>query len=145
MENNFEIITRALIQKDGKVLVCRNIKNNNDYYYLPGGHVEMGEPADKALIRELKEELNLSVSKVSFIGTVENVYNQAGETHHEIILVFNVIADNVEDKSNEDHLDFFFFDKNQFHKEIILPKALKESIAQWQKDNQMFWESNIEI
>lgn len=145
MENNFEIIIRALIQKDGTILVCKNIKKNNDYYYLPGGHVEMGEPADKALIRELKEELNLIVEEVSFIGTVENVYSQDGETHHEIILVFNVMADNVEDKSNEDHLGFFFFDEDQFQKETILPKALKESIIQWQKDNQIFWRSNIEV
>lgn len=144
MQNSFEIIARAIIQKDGKILVCKNIKKNNDYYYLPGGHVEMGEPANKALIRELKEELNLSVNEASFIGTVENVYSEEDETHHEIILVFNVIADNVEDKSNEDHLGFFFFGKDQFQKETILPKALKKSVIQWQKDNKMFWKSNIE-
>ena len=144
MQNNFEIITRALIQKDGKILVCKNIKKNNDYYYFPGGHVKMGEPAGKALIRELKEELNLIVEEVSFIGAIENVYTQDAKTHHEIILVFNVVADNVEDKSNEDHLGFFFFDNDQFRKETILPKALKESIIQWRKDNQMFWRSNIE-
>jgi len=145
MENNFEIIVRAVIQKDNKILACKNIKKNDNYYYLPGGHVEMGEPADKALVRELKEELNLSVEDTSFIGVIENAYNQENEIHHEINLIFNIRANNVEDKSNEDHLGFFFFSKNQFSRKTILPKTLKEAIIQWQKDGLIFWKSNINI
>ncbi len=140
--NNFEIIVRAVIQKDGKILVCKNIKKDDNYYYLPGGHMEIGESADKALVRELKEELNLSIKNLSFIGVIENIYNQDNEAHHEINLIFNIRADKVEDKSNEDHLGFFFFNKDQFSKETILPKTLKEGVVQWQKDGQIFWKNN---
>lgn len=145
MANSFEIIVRAVIEKDNKILVCKNIEKNNDYYFLPGGHVETGEPAEKALIRELKEELNLSIKDVSFIGSIENVYKEDNKKHHETNLIFNVKAINVEDKSCEDHLGFFFFDKNQFSKEIILPKVLKKAIIQWQKDGKIFWKSNIKV
>jgi len=50
---------------------------------LPGGHVEPGETRKAALIREMKEELNIEVKKVRFIkksrwvassGERQNVY-----------------------------------------------------------------------
>jgi 8-oxo-dGTP diphosphatase len=34
---------------------------------LPGGHVELGETRKAALIREMKEELNIDVKKTRFI------------------------------------------------------------------------------
>lgn len=34
---------------------------------LPGGHVELGETRKAALIREMKEELNIEVKKTRFI------------------------------------------------------------------------------
>lgn len=41
-------------------------------YYFPGGKIEEGESLVEALIRELKEELNLTLKKeeLEFIGTV---------------------------------------------------------------------------
>ena len=50
---------------------------------LPGGHVELGETRKAALIREMKEELNIEVKKTRFIkksrwvasnGERQNVY-----------------------------------------------------------------------
>ena len=50
---------------------------------LPGGHVELGETRKAALIREMKEELNIEVKKTRFIqksrwiasiGDRQNVY-----------------------------------------------------------------------
>ena len=50
---------------------------------LPGGHVEIGETRKSALIREMKEELNIDVKKTRFIkkslwvasnGERQNVY-----------------------------------------------------------------------
>lgn len=141
--NNFEVCVRAIIFKDDKVLVCQDKKR--DYYFFPGGHVEFGEKSEDALIRELKEELNLSIKDMKYIGTSENIYNQDGEKHHEINLVFEIETDNVEDKSKEDHINFFFFDKERFKKEKVLPIALKNVLTKWQKDKNIFWVSKNEI
>ena len=102
----FEVCTRGIIQKQDKILVCKNKTKN--YYFFPGGHVNFGESAKETLIRELKEELNNSIKSISFIGAMENVFKEDGQKHHEINLVFNIKARKAEDKSMEEHLDFFF-------------------------------------
>ena len=139
--NNFEICARAIIQNNGKILVC--YEKGKGYYFTPGGHIEFGESAKQALSRELKEELNISIKKYSFIGAVENVFIQNGKHHHELDLVFNVEAENVSDKSEEDHIDFLFMDIERFSKEEILPIVLQKALLKWLKDKKIFWASQI--
>ena len=139
--NNFEICARAIIQNNGKILVC--YEKGNDYYFTPGGHINFGESAKEALYRELKEELNISIKRCSFIGAVENIFVQNDENHHELDLVFNIEAGNVSDKSEEDHIDFLFMDIERFSKEEILPIVLQKALLKWLKDKKMFWVSQI--
>lgn len=141
---NIEICVRAIIQSKGKILVCWHKKNK--YYFFPGGHVDFGEMAEPALIRELKEELDIVVKKLSPIGIVENIYIEKQDKyqrprgkHHEINLVFNVKAEKIKDKSLEDHIDFIFLDIKDFAKTRVLPIALKKQVLNWLKDKKPFW------
>lgn len=144
--NHFEVCVRGVILRDDKILVCHHIKDRDKtgYYFLPGGHVEFGEKAEDALRRELKEELNLSIKEISYMGTIENIFEQNKEKHHEINLVFNVMADKIEDKSQEDHIEFLFLDKEKFTKAKVLPLTLRDAIIKWQKDKRTFWFSKDE-
>ena len=47
----------AIILNDGKILAMHD--ERSPYFYLPGGRVKLGETAEDAVIRELKEELNI--------------------------------------------------------------------------------------
>jgi len=146
-KKQFEICVRGVIQKQNKILVCWH--KEKKHYFFPGGHIEFGESAKKALIRELKEELDIVVKKLSFIGTVENIYIEKRDKykehlgkHHEINLVFSVSAEKVKDKSLEDHIDFFFLDTKQFAKRRVLPLTLKKQVLKWLKDRKNFWITN---
>ena len=60
------IATKALIIKDGKILLLREAATYGDgtqrgRYHLPGGRVEVGEPFQNALNREIMEETGLTV------------------------------------------------------------------------------------
>lgn len=145
--NNFEVCVRAIIFKDDGILVCHHVKDRNKtgYYFFPGGHVEFGEKTEDALARELKEELNLFIKEIFYIGTIENIFEENKEKHHEINLVFNVLTDNIEDRSQEDHIEFLFLDKKRFAKEKVLPIVLRNAIIKWQKDKKTFWISKNEI
>lgn len=83
-----EVIARALIVSKGHVLVCGGVKS--DYRYLPGGHVEFGEPAGKALLRELHEEAKLTGKVGDLLLVSENAFKGKGGQHHEVNLVFHV-------------------------------------------------------
>lgn len=141
-KNDFELCVRAIIQQNGAILVCQNKEKN--YYFFPGGHINFGESAEEALKRELKEELYISIKTISFIGTIENVFEEGGRKHHELDLVFSVEAKNLKDRSKEDHIDFVFFDMKRFVKEDIFPIALRDNIIKWKKDKKIFWASEIQ-
>ena len=141
---NIEVCVRAIIQSKGKFLVCWH--KEKQYYFFPGGHVDFGETAEKALVRELKEELNIVVKKLTFIGIIENIYIEKRDKHkehrgkrHQISLVFNVSAKKIKDKSLEDHIDFILLGKKDFQKEKVLPISLQKNIIKWLKDKKIFW------
>ncbi|BAL61787.1 NUDIX domain-containing protein [Melissococcus plutonius] len=52
----------ALILKDSHLLVVKK-KKNKTHFILPGGKIETGELPKEALIRELLEEVSLSVQE----------------------------------------------------------------------------------
>ena len=140
-KNKIEILVRAIIQNNGKVLVCRKIGKR--YYFFPGGHVEFGESAKKALAREIKEELSINIKKSSFIGGSEHLFTEDKIEHHEINLFFQVLPRKLDTKSKENHLRFFLFDKKQLAKETVLPRELKVAVLKWLKNKKPFWVSEI--
>lgn len=56
---------------DQKILSTRSI--GKDTYYIPGGKREQGESDQQALIREIREELNVEIvpETIQYIGTFE--------------------------------------------------------------------------
>lgn len=141
MKKEIEVLVRAIIQEKGKILVCKKI--GKKYYFFPGGHVEFGESAKEALVRELKEELGLKIKKSNFIGGSEHLFTEDGKKHHEINLVFDVKIDKLTFKSKEDYLEFFLKTKKGFLKEKVLPKVLTKAVLKWLKTKNLFWVSEI--
>lgn len=52
-----------------------------------GGHVEFGELASEAVVRELMEELGMDVRVGELLGVIENRFEFDGTPGHEIVFV----------------------------------------------------------
>ncbi|MDD4467068.1 MAG: NUDIX domain-containing protein [Candidatus Paceibacterota bacterium] len=136
-KKEIEICVRGLIRNKGNILVCWNKKKK--YYFFPGGHVEFGETLENALKRELKEELDITVLKLRFIGAVENIFEEDKEKHYEINFIFDVLTKTQKNKSKENHIDFFFLNKEEFSKRKVLPFSMKKSVIKWMEDKKPFF------
>lgn len=58
-DNKFNYRVCGILLHEHKILAMQDARS--PYYYLPGGRVKLGETAEEAVQRELKEELGISV------------------------------------------------------------------------------------
>ena len=58
------VVAIALVNDDNEILLSRRPQNKHlsGFWEFPGGKVEDGETPKKALIREVKEELNIDIN-----------------------------------------------------------------------------------
>jgi 8-oxo-dGTP pyrophosphatase MutT (NUDIX family) len=60
----------------------------DDFWSLPGGHVDVGETAAGALRREMMEELSVEIEVGRLLWVIENFFDHGGAQHHEVGLYF---------------------------------------------------------
>lgn len=53
---------RAIVIRDGNLLVMHRNKFGTEYETLPGGAIEIGEQPEAAMLRELQEETSITVT-----------------------------------------------------------------------------------
>jgi len=86
--------------RDGRLLIHRF--EDESFFCLPGGRVEMGEPAEEALYREMEEELGCQVTISRLLWIVDNHFVHRGRVFHELGLYFEVtLPDDVSQSSGE--------------------------------------------
>ncbi|MCR6484026.1 NUDIX domain-containing protein [Amycolatopsis sp. OK19-0408] len=69
-----QFVVGAVVQSQGEVLLLRRPEDDfmGGLWELPSGKVEPGEALDAALIREVKEEAGLDVSKIQrYLGSFD--------------------------------------------------------------------------
>jgi len=62
-----------IVNPKGDVLIVRSSKWS-DKFTVPGGHIELGEPAENAIKREVKEETGLDVEPVKLLLVQQAIY-----------------------------------------------------------------------
>lgn len=147
MDIIFHFRARAVVCKDGNILLTK--MKGGDYTFLPGGHIELGEKATDALVREIQEELGEESSVKSFLGAIENSWAREGERHHEINLIFEVTIPGIEAGNNpvakENHIEFLWEKVDALDNANLLPPSLNSHLARWaQGDKEPWWGSHFE-
>ena len=62
----------------------------SEYYSLPGGRVMMGETAEQAMVREIQEELGVSLKISRPLWLIQSFFTKDtdGLRYHEICIYF---------------------------------------------------------
>ena len=72
-------------------------------YVVPGGHVELGERLEEAVVREAKEETGLDIRDIEFINFQQFIYDPAfWKKRHFIFFDFACKTDSVDVQLNDE-------------------------------------------
>lgn len=137
-------IARAVIIKNGYILLTSATKSNKrfagDLHFLPGGHVEHGESVRATIIREMDEEIeNGEINVTNFLGVLECVWDNAGQSYHELDFIFkgDLVKSDISNPplAKEPHVQYEWFKLENLGELNILPKSLVKLIPQWINEN----------
>lgn len=146
MKKEIEIIARGVCVKGNRLLLCHSKGRANTY--LPGGHIDFGEKAGEALIREIKEELGVKARLGRFLGAVEHEYRRKSGKICEINLVFEVkipkLKPHKKPQSEEDYIEFLWCDMDKLAGSRLEPWPLRTCLKKWLKDrSNECWASTV--
>lgn len=94
-------VAAAIIVKDNKVFATqRGYGEFKDGWEFPGGKIEPGESAQEALVREIREELDVDIRVGKLLETVEYDYPEFHLTMH--CFICELLSEEIVLKEHED-------------------------------------------
>jgi ADP-ribose pyrophosphatase YjhB (NUDIX family) len=128
MTYRFNPRVSSILLHDARVLL--QTEERLSFWALPGGRIEPGEMSDRALIREIKEEIGIDARIERLVWVIENLFAHGGTRFHEIALYYLVRANHLpglaapsEFRGREPRLIFRWFHVEELS-QLDLPPAL---------------------
>ena len=89
--NQIRPIALCVFHNKDRILVFEGYdKAKDETFYRPlGGGIEFGESSENAVRRELKEEINVDVADLKYLGTLENIFTFNGNSYHEVVMIYD--------------------------------------------------------
>jgi len=105
-----DVVAAVIQNEEGKILIAqRNLKKSQGgLWEFPGGKIEPNETKEEAIIREIKEEMDIDIEAKKFID--QKVFNYPDKDINLIAIECKQIKGNI--KLNE-HEDIKWVNKNE--------------------------------
>jgi len=116
---------------NGKILLGKRKKSTSQWWGMPGGKVEFGENPIEAVKREVFEETNLKIDKLSLFDVVSWV----GENGHKIVIIYAARSKTGELKNMEPDK----FEEWRYFGVDELSETGNPSIGKYQNEEDFWW------
>ena len=116
---------RAIVFNSNNKIAILNAKKY-EFHKLPGGGIEKGENKDKALERELQEEIGCKVKIIKEVGKIIEIKNKYGQKQDSFCYITKVISRGSSNLTKEEKEDLGI---------EIEWFTIKEAISLFEKDN----------
>ncbi len=123
---------KALLLHNGRLLILKEESRKGFVWDLPGGKIEYGESPKEALLREVKEELDIDVKVIRSVG-VWFFYSQQSKNQvicHTFLCkpLGKFTIDTSKNPANEHFIELKWLTVQEILKnpEIIIPDSLEE-------------------
>ena len=136
-EGTFNFRVCGILIHEGKLLAMHD--ENSPYYYLPGGRVQLHEPTEVSVIRELEEELGIKAKIIRPLWLDQNFFTEVvnGQRYHEICVYYlidftesDLLSRGNEFVIHEGHktLVFEWLEFDRVKSEYLFPLFIKDAI-----------------
>lgn len=116
-----------------RLLLVRQGRRSSPRWMLPGGGVEAGESLQRALLRELREEVKLAgcriAEPVAMVESIAPPSNPSGR--HLLHIVFEVVVEDEEEIGRVSALDPDVHEVRMFARPELLDVPIHPPIAGW--------------
>lgn len=122
-----------ITREDGRVLLIRRAREPGfGKWALPGGFVDLGETAESAATREVREEVGVELESLVFLCSFPNVYSYAGVFYPVLDLFFTAtIADSSLAVALEDVASVEWFEPQEFEAEELAFASMRQAWKFW--------------
>ena len=131
-----------ILIKDDRVLLSRRFNTGymDGHYSLPAGHVDEGETVEDCLVREVKEEIGISVKKKD-IKLVHVMHRKEADIRLDFFYTADSYTGILKNMEPEKCDDLKWFELNKLPKNILpyIKQAIEESQQQVLYSDIGFW------
>ncbi|HPR32397.1 MAG TPA: NUDIX domain-containing protein [Prolixibacteraceae bacterium] len=131
--NSAAAVAGLIYDGAGRLLLTRRgIEPHIGKLDLPGGFVDPGENAETAMIREIKEELNLDVVALRFLKTSPNRYPFSGTVVFTLDVFFECsVSDFSALQARDDVAGFEFWQPSDVNPNDLAFQSVKHFFNEW--------------
>lgn len=137
-KNNIHVLSRAVIVDQDHILLCKTRDLPISFYFLPGGHIEHGESAEEAVLRELLEESGAQCTIKRFLGCLEYSFEPGHSSichNHEYNFFFEAESDVLKLQNPlerlENHIELVWLPLHEIESIDFRPEPLKMLLRKW--------------
>ena len=124
-KKEIEVVAAVIVKDNALLATQRGYGEFKGKWEFPGGKIQKGESQEKALIREIKEELNADITIIDYLDSIEYTYPDFHLKMHSYICNLKSGIDFVyHDSENLEHENMVWLDFNDIEHLDWLPADL---------------------